>query len=83
MSRHSGPIVKQQQKLAGCKKRLDWTLVVGTSPYKWQGLHEHCICTGENGLASTQLSVNMIYLAKLMQMLFVGIQCSDQPRDKT
>lgn len=38
---------------------------------------------GENGLASTQLSVNRIYLAKVMWMLFVGIQCSDQPRDKT
>lgn len=43
--------------------------------------HEHWICTGENVLVPTQLSVNTIYLAKVMQMLFVGIQCSDQPRD--
>lgn len=83
MSRHSGPIVKQQQKLMGCNKRLNWTMAVGTSPYKWHRLHEHWTCMGENALASTQLSANTTDLAKLMQMLFLGIQCSDQPRDKT
>lgn len=37
VSRHSGPIVKQQ-KLTGCEKSLSWTLAVGTSPYKWHRL---------------------------------------------
>lgn len=83
MPRHSGPFVKQQQTFRERKKKLNLILAVGTSPYKCHRHRKHWICMEEKVLASIQLSVSSIYLAKLMQMLCVGIQCSDQPRHKT
>lgn len=41
------------------------------------------MCIEENGLASTWLSVNSTYIAKIIQMLFISTQCSDQPIGKT
>lgn len=67
MSRNLNPFLKQQQKiLVEFKKSLDFTLAVGIFPSMW---HRHDIgytYMEENVLASTWLSRNSIYLAKIM-----------------
>lgn len=64
-----------------CKKRLEFPIDGRYISFQvTQACHWMCI--EENGLASTWLSVNSMYIAKIIQMLFICTQCSDQPIGK-